>query len=146
IMRDADPNTQYTLKVNGNLDISGIMAAQTKQFKIDHPLDPEHKYLTHTSVESPEMKNVYDGVATLDGNGEAVVTMPDWFEALNGDFRYQLTAIGAPAPGLFIAQEIRGNRFRIAGGQPGMKVSWQVTGIRHDEWARKNRQPIEGYK
>ncbi len=146
MMPDADPNTEYTLLVNGNLDVKGILAAQTKQFKIDHPLDPENRYLTHTSVESPEMKNVYDGVVRLDENGEAVVEMPEWFEALNGDFRYQLTAIGAPAPDLYVAEEIQDNRFRIAGGSPGMKVSWQVTGIRHDPWAQENRQPVEGYK
>jgi hypothetical protein len=44
------------------------------------------------------MKNLYDGVATLDGKGRAVVRLPNWFEALNAEFRYQLTAIGRPAP------------------------------------------------
>ena len=43
------------------------------------------------------MKNIYDGVVTLDVYGEAEVQLPAWFEALNTDFRYQLTAIGASA-------------------------------------------------
>jgi hypothetical protein len=88
------------------------------------------------------MKNIYDGVATLDAQGTAVVQLPDWFEALNQDFRYQLTCIGGFAP-VYIAQEIQGNRFTIAGGKPGMKVSWQVTGIRHDPWANAHRIPVE---
>jgi hypothetical protein len=76
------------------------------QVKIDHPLDPANKYLSHSFVESPDMKNVYDGVVVLDYNGEAVIDLPDWFAALNKDFRYQLTAIGAPGPNLYIAEEI----------------------------------------
>lgn len=28
-------------------------------------------------------------------------------------------------------------------GEPGMKVSWQVTGIRHDPYAEANRIPVE---
>ena len=74
------------------------------------------------------------------------VQIPDWFEALNQDFRYQLTAIGAAMPGLYIAQEVQDNRFRIAGGVPGAKVSWQVTGIRHDPFAEQNRIPVEEEK
>jgi hypothetical protein len=80
---------------------------------------------------------------TLDANGEAVVTFPDWFEALNREFRYQLTAIGAPGPNLYVAEEVADNHFKIAGGNPGMRVSWQVTGIRHDAWAEANRIQVE---
>ena len=52
------------------------------------------------------MKNVYDGVIELDNKGEAKVQLPEWFSALNKDYRYQLTAIGAPGPNLYIAEEI----------------------------------------
>jgi hypothetical protein len=114
-----------------------------KSFKIDHPLDPENKYLVHSCVESDEMMNVYNGNVTLDARGEAWVEMPEWFEALNQDFRYQLTPIGAPGPNLYVAEEIGGNRFQIAGGEPGMKVSWQVTGVRHDPLAVASRMLVE---
>lgn len=50
------------------------------------------------------------------------MTLPEWFETLNRDFRYQLTAVGAPGPNLYVAEEISGNHFKIAGGQPGAKV------------------------
>jgi len=127
----------------GNLQVTGSITKGGGGFAIDHPLNPANQYLRHSFVESPEMKNVYDGIAICDANGEAVVDFPDWFEALNDDFRYQLTAIGAPAPNLFIANEIREHRFTIAGGNPGQKVSWQVTGVRHDAWARANPVIIE---
>lgn len=135
------------VNVSSVLTVTSIVAASfsanSKLFRIDHPVDPANKYLCHSSVESPDMKNVYDGVSALDGRGEAVVELPAWFEALNQDFRYQLTAIGAPGPNLYIAQEICSNRFRIAGGIPGMKVSWQVTGVRHDAYAEAHRVQVE---
>ncbi|NOZ78352.1 MAG: hypothetical protein GXP48_04065, partial [Acidobacteria bacterium] len=127
--------------INGDLDVYGHVAKSSGAFKIDHPLDPENEYLSHSFVESPDMKNVYDGVVTLNETGEAMVQLPDWFEALNRDFRYQLTCIGGFAP-VYIAED----RFRIAGGSPGMKVSWQVTGIRHDPWAEAHRIPVEEEK
>jgi hypothetical protein len=128
---------------SGNVEVFGTLSKTAGSFVIDHPLDPANKYLVHSFVESPDMKNVYDGVATLDARGEAVVELPDWFEALNGDFRYQLTAIGAPAPGLHVAAKVAGNRFRIGGGPPGLEVSWQVTGIRQDAYARAHRLAVE---
>lgn len=131
-------NFDGNVRVNGNLEVVGV-----KNFVIDHPLDPANKYLYHAAVESPDMKNVYDGVVTLGADGAAVVTLPDYFEALNQDFRYQLTAIGAPGPNLYVAEEIKNNRFSIAGGKPGAKVSWQVTGIRHDPYAEQHRMQTE---
>jgi hypothetical protein len=130
----------------GNVDVSGTLSKTAGSFKIDHPLDPANKYLLHSFVESPDMKNVYDGVVLLDASGEAWIDLPEWFETLNSDFRYQLTAMGAPAPGLYIAEEISGNRFKIAGGKPGGKVSWQVTGIRQDAYAKAHRIQVEEEK
>jgi hypothetical protein len=88
------------------------------------------------------MANIYSGTVTLGAKGTATVRLPAYFEALNGDFRYQLTALGAAAPNLHVAKEIAGNRFRVAGGQAGQKVSWQVTGIRRDAYARANRMQV----
>jgi hypothetical protein len=113
--------------------------------EIDHPLDPTNQILRHSAVESPDMKNIYDGVVTLDANGAAVVELPTYFQALNQEFRYQLTCIGGFAQ-IYIDQEIANNRFSIAGGKPGLKVSWQVTGVRHDPGATINRLPVEENK
>jgi hypothetical protein len=133
----------YAGQFAGDVQVTGTLSKGGGAFQIDHPLDPANKYLLHSFVESPDMMNIYNGNVTLDASGEASVTMPDWFESLNRDFRYQLTAIGAPGPNLYVAQEIVGNRFTIAGGTPNGKVSWQVTGIRQDPWANANRIPVE---
>jgi len=97
-------------------------------------------------VQSSEMTNIYTGNIVLDGSGAAVVQLPSWFEALNTDFRYQLTAVGGPGPGLYVAQEIQNNSFRIAGGTAGLKVSWQVTGVRQDAFAKANPLVVEVQK
>ena len=133
-------------RFTGDVEVSGTLSKGGGSFKIDHPLDPENMYLSHSFVESPDMMNVYNGNVVLDGRGEAVVEMPDWFEVLNRDFRYQLTAIGAPGPNLYISEEMSGGRFTIAGGTPGMKVSWMVTGIRQDKFAEENRIVVEERK
>jgi hypothetical protein len=122
----------------GNVKVYGRLEKSGGGFRIDHPLDPAHKYLVHAFVESSEMKNLYDGVTYLDAHGGATIELPSWFDALNRDFRYQLTPIGSPAPGLHIASEIENGRFRISGGTAGQKVCWQVSGVRRDAWANAN--------
>lgn len=126
----------------GNVSVTGSISKGSGTFKIDHPLDPANAYLSHAFVESPDMKNIYDGVVTLDEQGRAEVPLPDYFEALNTDFRYQLTCIGGYAP-VFIDREVSAGSFVIAGGRPGLKVSWQVTGIRQDAFARANPVKVE---
>jgi hypothetical protein len=129
----------------GNVDVSGSISKGGGSFKIDHPLDPENKYLYHSFVESPDMMNIYNGNAVLDERGEVKVELPEWFDGLNREFRYQLTCVGGFAP-VYVSEEINGNRFEIAGGHAGLKVSWQVTGIRKDPWAEANRIPTEVLK
>jgi hypothetical protein len=138
--------TNWAGYFDGNVRVTGTINPVAMGFQIDHPLDPANKYLNHSSVQSSDMKDVYDGVAELDGSGEAWVELPDWFEAMNGDFRYQLTALGEPGPNLFVAEKISGNRFKIGGGEPGMEVSWQVTGIRHDKYTEANPMSVESVK
>jgi len=128
---------------HGDVAVTGTLTKAGGSFKIDHPLHPENKYLSHSFVESPDMMNVYNGNVTIDADGAACVVLPEWFEALNRDFRYQLTALGAPGPNLYVADEITGNRFRIAGGTPGGRVSWLVTGVRQDGWANAHRIAVE---
>jgi hypothetical protein len=129
----------------GDVDVDGNLSKAGGSFKIDHPLDPANKYLYHSFVESPDMMNIYNGNVTLDGNGEAFVPLPAWFQKLNRDFRYQLTCLDGFAP-IYVAQRVHVNRFKIAGGKPGMEVSWQVTGVRQDAWANAHRIPVEQVK
>jgi hypothetical protein len=126
----------------GAVNITGTLSKSSGSFQIDHPLDPANKYLYHSFVESPDMMNIYNGNVTTDGGGTAVVTMPAWFEALNTDFRYQLTVIGQFAQAI-VASELASGSFTIKTSKPGVKVSWQVTGIRQDAWANAHRIQVE---
>jgi hypothetical protein len=133
----------YSAHFPDDVRVDGYIYKYGGGFKIDHPLDPANKYLYHSFVESLDMMNIYNGNVILDQNGEAWVEMPEWFAAVNQNFRYQLTAIGSPGPDLYIAEKMSNNRFKIAGGNRGQEVSWQITGIRHDPYAEAHRIPVE---
>ncbi len=135
----------FAFSTNGGYagNFQGTVYAETLQkgsgsFKIDHPLDPENKYLYHSFVESPDMMNVYNGNVTTDANGLATIELPDYFETLNRDFRYQLTCIGTFAQ-VIVEREVTHNSFVIRSDKPNVKVSWQVTGIRQDAHANQFR-------
>jgi hypothetical protein len=124
-----------------DLHVHGTLYKAGGAFRIDKPLDPAHSYLQHSFVESPQMMNVYKGHVVTNDHGFATVTLPRWFQALNRDFEYQLTVVGkahwdAKAA---IWQEVKDNRFTIRTDQANVKVSWQVTGVRHDPYANAHR-------
>jgi hypothetical protein len=120
----------------------GILSKASGSFTIDHPLDPFGKILNHYFIEGPEMRNIYDGEAVLDASGRVVVTLPDYFDALNRGPRIQLTGVGSSD--VYVAQEEANNRF-VIGGRPGTRVFWQVTGERKDVSAEATRRmmPVE---
>ena len=138
-------DTHANASILGNLTVTGNLSKSSGSFKIDHPLDPSNKYLYHSFVESPDMMNIYNGNVTTNRQGLAVIVLPSYFEALNRDFRYQLTVIGRFAQAI-VAKEISHDRFTIKTNQPDVKVSWQVTGIRHDAYADAHRIPVEQEK
>lgn len=140
-----------TTNFKRSLYVAGAIAKGSGTFVIDHPLDPKNKLLYHSFVESPDMKNVYDGVATLNGDGEVTIALPDYFLKLNRDYRYLATPIGESMPDLHLRAEV-GKRYfglfgdpvlKISGGAPNGKISWQVTGIRQDPVAQKNPVIVE---
>lgn len=133
------------LHVVGDVTITGNLSKGGGSFKIDHPLDPENKTLSHSFVESPDMMNIYNGNVTTDRRGFALITLPDYFEALNRDFRYQLTVVGQFAQAI-VWRKIQQNRFIIKTDKPRVEVSWQVTGIRQDAYAETHRIPVEEVK
>ena len=143
---EASNSASFALYASGRAHINGTLTKVAGAFKIDHPLDPENRWLSHSFVESPDMMNVYNGTAELDDEGKATVRLPAYFEALNRDFRYQLTALGAPAPDLHVSREIDKNTFAVAGGAPGQTVSWQVTGVRQDDYAKAHPIDVETEK
>jgi hypothetical protein len=129
----------------GDIHVGGTVSQAAGTFVIDHPLDPARKTLSHSFVESPDMLNIYNGTVTTDAAGKATVELPDWFDALNKDVRYQLTTIDSFARAT-ISAKVKDNRFSIKTDEPSVEVSWQVTGIRHDAFANKHRIPVEADK
>jgi hypothetical protein len=138
-------NSGYAGDFSGDVNVSGTISAGSKNFKIDHPLDPANKYLVHSSVESSEMMNIYTGNVTTDAQGDARVDLPEWFEAVNADFRYQLTVIGQFAQAI-VSSEVAGHRFSIRTDKPNVKVSWQITAVRQDAYAKAHPLVIEQQK
>lgn len=137
IAMNTDPNG-YAAEFFGDVAVVGNLAKSGGTFKIDHPLAPADKYLYHSFVESPDMMNIYNGNATTDAAGMATVELPAYFEALNMEFRYQLTCIGQFAQAI-VKEKVAGNHFVIQTDKPGVEVSWQVTGIRQDAYAKAHR-------
>lgn len=129
----------------GQVRVAGHLSKSGGGFTVDHPTDPDNKYLSHSFVESPEMLNVYSGTVTTDKDGTARVELPSYFEALNRDFRYQLTVIGDFARAV-VSEEIKNNGFTIRTDAGKVKVCWQVTGVRKDAWAEANRIAVEQEK
>lgn len=132
----------YAMFAQGRVHVNGTLSKSAGSFKIDHPLDPDNKWLSHSFVESPDMMNVYNGTIVTDDAGHATVALPDYFEALNRDFRYQLTVIGDFAQ-IAVSREVGDNSFDIRSDRGGVKVSWQVTGIRHDSYAEAHPIVVE---
>jgi hypothetical protein len=123
--------------VTGDFSVTGV-----KAFHIDHPLDPGNKYLNHFAIESNEVLNTYSGNVITDASGTARVGLPDYFETLNTNYRYQLTVLGQFAQAI-ILQEIQNNGFVIKTDKPSVKVSWQVTGVRSDAYVKAHPMPVE---
>ena len=130
---------------SGDIVVTGAISAGTKDFKIDHPLDPANKYLSHASIESSEMINIYSGNVTTDAEGDAQVRLPDWFETVNTDFRYQLTVIGQFAQAM-VSSRVSGHQFAIKTDKPNVDVSWQITGVRQDAFAKAHPLVVEQAK
>jgi trimeric autotransporter adhesin len=143
-IRDAATTTRLSIAqggattITGGLVVSGAFTASgAKSFTIDHPLDPENMVLRHAAAESNEVINFYSGNVTTDAAGKATVGLPAYFEAINKDYRYQLTVIGTFAQAI-VSREVADNRFEITTSQPNVKVSWEVKGVRNDQYMRDN--------
>ena len=116
-----------------------LAATGTKSFQIDHPLRPETHYLNHFCTEAPEPLNAYSGNITTDAQGYAVVQLPDYFEAINRDFRYQLTVMDSSDDFVLakVARKIHNNQFVIRTSKPFVEVSWRVEAVRNDRWVQE---------
>lgn len=130
--------TNWSGYFTGDVYVGGTLYMPAKITKIDHPLDPENQNLLLSGIDSPEMLVKTSGNVTTDASGEAIVTLPAYFAAIATNFRYQLTVIGAFAQAI-IGEEVTGNRFSIKTDKPNIKVSWEITGERSDNFAKSHR-------
>ncbi|MEU9780683.1 hypothetical protein AB0H92_06830 [Streptomyces phaeochromogenes] len=126
----------YAGYFHGRVRVAGPLYKPAGGFEIDHPLDPENRYLRHSFVESDKQLNVYSGTVVTDTEGVAVIQLPEYFEELNEDFRYQLTVVATTFAHAIVGREVHDNQFSVLTDQPEVKVSWQVSGVRRDRYAR----------
>ena len=120
--------------VNGDAHVNGVLTATSKLFLIDHPLDPQNKILRHYSIESDQVLNVYQGTTRIGRRGEVTVEFPDYVQAININFTYQLTSIGTPVQP-YVKRKVQDGAFVIA-GKPGAEVSWLVIANRNDAYVQ----------
>ncbi len=124
----------------GVFSLGRFAALGTKSFQMDHPLRPETHYLNHFCTEAPEPLNAYSGNVVTDAQGYATVRLPDYFETINRDFRYQLTVIdgaGEEFVQVRVVRKIQNNQFVIRTSKPHVEVSWRVEAIRNDRWVQE---------
>ncbi|OYT63177.1 hypothetical protein B6U67_03325 [Methanosarcinales archaeon ex4484_138] len=121
-------------KIKGHLYVGG-----TKNFLIDHPLDPEHKNLIHATLEGPEVAVFYRGEAQL-SNGQVTIQLPNYFEALTRDENRTVLLTpkfeGENTPiSMLATSEVKDGRFTIKtidGTNPSQKFYWEVKAVRSD--------------
>lgn len=128
--------------VNGNLHVSGSILKGGGGFRIDHPQDPENKYLIHSFVEAPKATNIHRGETVLDAKGNATVKLPAYWESANENGLVNLTAVGCAMPGLFASRIVNGT-FNIQGGAASQTVNWVVMSDRSDVWAKTYDPGVE---
>ncbi|GEB57052.1 hypothetical protein SGA01_26570 [Streptomyces gardneri] len=121
-----------------------------KSFLIDHPLDPENRYLQHACVESPEPLNICRGTVVTDDNGQAAVQLPAYFEALNTNVTHQLTVIGQFAQAV-VSEEIPSQPSKprimttVAGtSTPEAWGKWKELGLHYEREAALSAPAVEG--
>ena len=140
------PDEGFSAVFQQNISVNGTTFNSAQNIKIDHPADPANKSLVHAAVASSEQMNLYSGNVTTDDLGVATVTLPTWFQDLNTDFRYQLTVVGGRFAQAIVSKEIAGNQFTISTNASGVKVSWQVTAVRQDAYAKAHPLVVEQVK
>ncbi len=129
----------------GDINVEGSIVKAASTLAIDHPTDPDNKFLQQSEIVSDNQAAIYSGNITLGSDGSAIVQLPDYLESFCGDFRYQLTCVGGYAP-VYVSSKVANSRFAIAGGTSGLEVSWQITGIRADKYALAHPLEVEKRK
>jgi hypothetical protein len=113
--------------INGHLTCNPSPCGSLQTNDLSNPgKDPG----TNSPVESADTVDLYTGDITTDAKGEALVILPSDVEALNHDFRYQLTIVGDQFAQARVSSKIKNDSFSIMTDKPNIEVSWQLVGIR----------------
>jgi hypothetical protein len=126
----------------GDINVTGDIHKSNCYFLIDHPLDPENKLLRHTCVESPENLLIYRGTVRLSADGEAVVELPGYFEALTDEMQASVHLTPRGRPFLTGYDWQPGYTAFTVYGSPERQVSWMVLAQRDDPVAKQHMRPV----
>lgn len=124
-----------TIDAAGNAHFAGTLTSGgTKAFLIPHPFIAD-KDLVHACLEGPENGVYYRG-EVITKSGHAVVTLPDYFEALTfkEDRSVLLTVIATEDNPVFggqvAASRVIDGRFVVFSSDDSVTVSWEVKAVR----------------
>jgi hypothetical protein len=130
--------TNNAIGLNLNTKRFVVGTGWTKAFMIHHPLDPENKHLTHSTLEGPENAVFYRGEAEL-SDGKATVQLPDYFEALTRKENRTVLITpkfeGNSPVSMLAASEVDDGKFdvkMIDRKNASQKFYWEVKAVRAD--------------
>lgn len=136
-------NNSWAARFIGNVRVLGNFSATgAKSFVIDHPIEPDRRFLLHFAIESPEVLNVYRGRITTNDQGFAEITLPAYFWHVNTEPTYYLTPIGAGVR-VWVEQEPTPDnpKLIIRSEQGHVQVAWMIVARRNDPYLRAH--PVE---
>jgi hypothetical protein len=127
-----------TKQINVDVSITGDLYANSKFFRITHPINPLN-YLQHTSLEGPEMGVYYRGIGETDELGSCIIKLPEYFESITWEERR--TVIVTPLisdlgePLAICASLPKDGQFIVMTlSEPGItQFCWEVKAIRKDQ-------------
>jgi hypothetical protein len=105
---------------------------------INHPLDPENKYLVHACLEGPEAGVYYRGRGEITNRRGCRIHLPPYACAVASNFSVHLTPILDSSKGeqptlgsvrVYYASEVEDNYFDVVGDNG--RFFWIVHGQRH---------------
>lgn len=117
-----------------NITADSFNMTGSKNFRIDHPVYPKQKWLSHAATESDERLLIYRRVIDTDNNGDGNVIMPEWFLMINKNITTH------PDKPCDVSRA--NNAFRIKNGPVNDKVVLLIVGERDDDWAKAVPFPV----
>lgn len=140
-INSADNNPHHVLMYD-TVNYEILVSETAKTFVIDHPNDPENKYLVHACLEGPEAGVYYRGKGEIVNGTSVVIHLPEYFGTLCNnpdDATIQITHIYDGKVKVFSASEVNleTNTFTVY-GENG-RFNWLVHGKRGNIRVESNK-------